>query len=161
LGIASESEIAAVDVQEFIQPERFCRLMNGALPRDFSVSHAALAVWDKGGKKPDALMSLYWGSRYRIERTTRGDRSPSFSELADALRASDGVSDFQQRNGTIELTLESDSGRIPGIKSLLTEILGGNPIERGVSVTRLAMFAKDSRVGKPVRYADLPQFSAE
>lgn len=153
LGIASECEIAAVDVQEFIDTQTFRALLDRALPPDFSVTEASAVTWDRGSKKPTSLMSQYWGSRYRIQ--VPDDRGISLGGLEARLSSCDGVHDLQLEEGSLILSLESDGGRIPGIKALLTRILGENPVSYGLTVTRVAMYAKDDH-GRPVRYSAFP-----
>jgi len=69
LGIESEEEIAAVILSSREQSEGFRARMNRALPSGIAVTRAELAV-EIPGKKRRSLMSLYWGSEYRVDSRT-------------------------------------------------------------------------------------------
>jgi radical SAM-linked protein len=69
LGIESDEEIAGVILSSREQAEGFRERMNRALPAGIEVTRAELAV-ETPGKKRRSLMSLYWGSEYRVDART-------------------------------------------------------------------------------------------
>jgi hypothetical protein len=71
LGIESEEEIAAVVLEDPADREGFAERMNRALPGGLRVTRADLIVEDPKARRR-SLMSLQWGSEYRVgDRTVR------------------------------------------------------------------------------------------
>jgi radical SAM superfamily enzyme YgiQ (UPF0313 family) len=65
LGIESDEEIAAVVLSDRAQAEGFEARLNRALPPGLTVTRAELLM-EIAGQKRRSLMSLHWGSEYRV-----------------------------------------------------------------------------------------------
>ncbi len=65
LGITSFNEIACIDLYNFQEAEDFITKMNKALPEGITVKRAGVIKSDQG-KKRRSIMSMYWGSEYKI-----------------------------------------------------------------------------------------------
>ena len=64
VGIESEEEIAAVDLEE-AYPDAFAERLSAALPPGLTVLRSAV-IPQKTGERRRSLMSLYWGSEYLL-----------------------------------------------------------------------------------------------
>jgi hypothetical protein len=154
LGIASNSEIAAVDVLEAVDLTTFVQEVNAVLPEGFRVSNANRESWEHGARAPDSLMSRYWGSKYEMQLhhgPTLHRETPPLAELAGTLSVTPGVHNLVLTENSVLFDLESDAGRFPGVKTLLAKTLGCHPVEAGLTITRLETFAKDES-GRPSPY---------
>ncbi len=69
LGIDSEDEIAAVVLEDVEDAGGFAERMNRALPPGLRVTRADLTVEDPRARRR-SLMSLQWGSEYRVDDRT-------------------------------------------------------------------------------------------
>ncbi|TCW61352.1 hypothetical protein C5O22_06560 [Treponema sp. J25] len=66
LGIASQEEIATIEMEEIVSPENFLAILNTCLPEGIRITRAELFVIPEGVKKYSSP-ALLWGSCYRIK----------------------------------------------------------------------------------------------
>jgi radical SAM-linked protein len=90
LGVESLEEIAAVDLHDFDSPERFVQRMNAALPPGLALQAAALVPEPAPSKNPlrrKSLMSLYWGSDFRVDGPAGDIRVMRMAATQPSIRA--------------------------------------------------------------------------
>jgi len=165
VGISSEDEIAALDLQKNIQPEMFCELINAALPSGLIVMRAANYHGMVDGKKNQSMMSLFWGGTYHVavvsparSKTAAGGRDVSGRVEFVAARLREAVGTYEiavPPDGTsLSVTLESRNGQVKGISKLLTELWGTSDWRGEIAVTRTNSFAQSGE-GNRESYFDL------
>lgn len=66
LGIASQEEIATVEMEELVRPESFIEILNQCLPEGVHITRAEIFSIPEGVKKYSSP-ALLWGSSYRIK----------------------------------------------------------------------------------------------
>lgn len=71
LGLASQEEVAGIDLFGFDSPDAFAARMNEVLPPGLRVVHAAIAPLVPGVRRR-SLMAAYWGSDFSV-RTEAGE----------------------------------------------------------------------------------------
>lgn len=171
LGIASDEEITKLEVLNFSEIGRFAADVNGSLPSGLTLKRVVTVAGREERAKKRSLMSLYWGSDYIIQDTDSGD--PGVKEL-DKFKESEGFLQskellqfqglLQSQGGPlvwvrpeergIQIRLKRSDKGGQGILKLLSTILGNNPLHRGLSLRREAIWATGTD-GSPVSYFDL------
>ncbi|MCX7656302.1 MAG: TIGR03936 family radical SAM-associated protein [Treponemataceae bacterium] len=89
LGIASQEEIATIEMEDVVPPENFLAILNTCLPEGICITRAELFVIPEGVKKYSSP-ALLWGSCYRIKGSSTEIFLPSkedkkIKELAEKL----------------------------------------------------------------------------
>ena len=155
LGIESDEEIAKLEVLNFSDIGRFAADVNGSFPSGLTLKRLVTVVGREEGAKKRSLMSLYWGSDYLIQDTDSGDLHRDLLKSEGFLESPGGPLVWvrpEERGVQIRLKRSVRAGQ--GILRLLTTILGYNPLHRGLSVRREAIWATGAD-GSPVSYFDL------
>jgi len=163
LGIASESEIARLEVMNFDSGENFCARLSRALPEGLTVTRVRELPPYKLGRKKHSLMALYWGADFLVREEARGSGSPAgrLARLADSLQAASpeaalGVHSWELREEGLFIRYEQSEQGAGNIFKLLARL--GVEDNAGLLVRRLIVWARDpgrSDSSEPADYIDL------
>ena len=166
-GVASEDEYLRVwirpeSVHEMAQAQNLCEEISRQLPRGMAVHDAWIhAVETKEDRA--ALMSVYRGGEYRIERVARQPRHSEhhaeeesssgtgleLEELAEGLASLPEVLSIGRSRVSdaapeaLQIRVDRSSGSGKGLTKILGEVLGDHPVRKGWSVTRIRSHARE------------------
>jgi radical SAM-linked protein len=157
LGIASDEEVAKVELRYVDDVEKLAARMGASLPSGFALKAVTPLEIDEGGKKVKSLMSLYWGSDFliRYAASDGGDGAPDLSALAESLQSEHEPLVWARSDGEgIRIRLRRAERAGQGVLKWLSGILGYDPLQQGLEIRREATWASGSN-GLPVSYFDL------
>jgi radical SAM superfamily enzyme YgiQ (UPF0313 family) len=160
LGVASQAEIAGLEVLNFDDDAGFCGRLSRALPEGLAVSRVRELPPYRLGRKKHSLMALYWGSDFLIREAPAGlaDAPGIIAGLADApgiiaglaavLREAApqallGVHSWEPREAGLFIRYRQSEQGAGNIFKLLARLGVGDPMR--FEVRRLAVWARDPR----------------
>jgi radical SAM family uncharacterized protein/radical SAM-linked protein len=149
LGIASEGEIALAEIRNFDGEESFRGVLNEVLPEGIRLRRIKWMPPYRAGEKKRSLMSLYWGSEYRIEAKDRSRLGP-LVKAVNRCAAGEALEVLERRDAGM-LVLVGRSGKGTGNIVKLLERCGlPHPLSSGVAICRTRVMAKHLDTHEPV-----------
>jgi len=163
LGIASEEEIALAEITNFDEEQSFIAALNETLPQGLRVLRAEYREAYQLGQKKRSLMSLYWGSVYRIYVYGVKNRE-AIERLRQSLRLEAGAVDAATADRSVVesatrwlLRIDQTSGGKGNIIKVLEGAGLDSPLQKGIQITRIQMLARHPEKTDPASssYFDL------
>ncbi|OQX28612.1 MAG: hypothetical protein B0D92_07995 [Spirochaeta sp. LUC14_002_19_P3] len=160
LGMASEGEVCSFELEGGDAEAMRVRL-NEALPGGF---YARAALWlpeAEDGRKVPKVMSVFWGSRWRV--SLGDDLNAVFSKRADferldelfaaecAARGVENDAEIAREGRGWRIQFRAGGTQHHNLKRVLEGIIGGPPLALGWEITRTACLAKGAD-GEPIGY---------
>ncbi len=152
LGVASEGEVASVDLAGADDPAGFAERMNLVLPEGIRVLRAQEIGIPAAGQKKHSLMSRFWGADYRVE-AAGGEREGALQALREKLDAAAGtaagartgepvLSRVRLDPGSLAFRLRQTDAEGAGILRFLKETAGIELPAAGLRLLREGVLAR-------------------
>jgi radical SAM-linked protein len=160
VGISSEQEILSMDLYTQSGTEDLLSRLNQALPEGIAVSRGEFA---EKGEKRRSLMSLYWGSTYRIGSEEGGEAWDRLSRFLLSRKAAGDSAKADDFADIQEVTADGESllvchrlmpGRPSSLLKRLSGMLQQRPFAWGIRFHRVATWARNPS-GEKASYFDL------
>ncbi|MBI9097738.1 MAG: DUF2344 domain-containing protein, partial [Spirochaetaceae bacterium] len=148
LGVASEGEVIGFEMYYHDEDMNLMiETLNKVLPQGIEVTDYLLLPVPEEGRKYKSLMAQYWGSLYtlKLEGNSPMTLDELFKELNEKVQEFDVREDysFVLKKDSIEIVSEMKNKKMNNIIRLLGEILGENPMSKGVILRRIETYKKD------------------
>ncbi len=155
LGIASEGEVAQLEVENLEGEEGFRGRLNRVLPQGLEVRAVQRLPLYRPGEKKRSLMSLYWGADYRL-----GGGDPRLLERARALLVEEresqaGAAILSETAGALEVRLPAAGKGTGNVLSLLQRRGLDSAGLASLEAVRLRCWARGPD-GQPLSYLEAP-----
>jgi radical SAM family uncharacterized protein/radical SAM-linked protein len=148
LGISSEGEVIGVEI--YYHGEDLNQMMeklNTVLPDGIIVTGCTLHPFAGEGRKYKSLMSEYWGSLYKLTLDPDSGLmiSSLYESLVEKVQKFDVSDDyhFVKEDESIEILSEMKNKKMNNIIRILEDIVGENPLSKGINLKRLKTYKKN------------------
>lgn len=148
LGVASEGEVIGAEIYYHGEDlKEMIRNLNKVLPDGIVVTDCKLLPLIEEGRKYKSLMAEYWGSLYSLDVDSKSDISinglyDSIVIKAEEFEVSDDYQ-FELKEDSIQILSEMKNKKMNNIIRILGDILGENPLSKGINLTRVKTYKKD------------------
>ena len=148
LGIVSEWEVIGAEIYYHGEDlNDMISELNSVLPEGIVVTDCCLLPVPEEGRKYKSLMAQYWGSHYKLEldKSSNHTLADLFEKIQEKIMELDVSDDYQLEltDSTIEIESEMKNKKMNNIVRILGEIVGDNPLSKGINLTRLKIYKKD------------------